>query len=103
MNTIKITTTQTTEEEREIEIPSYFKNICFYWKIVSETTAVRVYEGYAPHERGIELSNPKSILEGRTNMAEPCTAKEFEIAFLDAVTKLSSIAEHGIVLETENN
>ena len=42
---MKITITKTVEETHELELPAYRKNICFYFKIISETQAIQVNFG----------------------------------------------------------
>jgi len=42
---MKITITKTVEETHELELPAYRKNICYYYKIISETEAIQVCFG----------------------------------------------------------
>ena len=42
---MKITITKTVEETYELELPAYRKNICYYYKIISETEALQVCFG----------------------------------------------------------
>ena len=42
---MKITITKTVEETHELELPAYRKNICFYFKIISESQAIQVNFG----------------------------------------------------------
>ena len=39
---MKITITKTIQETHELELPAYRKNICYYYKIISETQAIQV-------------------------------------------------------------
>ena len=42
---MKITISKTIEETHELELPAYRKNICYYFKIISETQAIQVNFG----------------------------------------------------------
>lgn len=39
---MKITIKKTIEETHELELPAYRKNICYYYKIISEEKAIQV-------------------------------------------------------------
>jgi len=100
MTTIKIKTSNTVETEREIQIPSYYATDYIAWKILSEKKTLKVYFGGA----GLEIGegHVSSIFHEPLN-AQPSTAEFFESKFLEVMAKFANLAEHGIVLETENN
>jgi hypothetical protein len=81
---MKITISKTIQETHELELPAYRKNICYYYKIVSETEAIQVCFG--------EYSK-KQISESYTSSAlslapELGTQEEFDTKFNEVVTVL---------------
>lgn len=51
---MKITITKTIEETHELELPAYRKNICYYYKIISEEKAIQIC--FAPGSESIAIS-----------------------------------------------
>jgi hypothetical protein len=82
---MKITITKTIEETHELELPVYCKNICYYYKIISETEAIQVCFG--------EYSN-KQISESYTKSAlflapEIGTKEEFDAKYNEVMAILN--------------
>jgi len=50
---MKVTITTTHEKELEIRFPYYLKSLCFAYKVINETTALRVQ--YGGLSRGLEV------------------------------------------------
>ena len=80
-----IKTQKIVEETHELELPAYRKNICYYYKIVSETEAIQVCFG--------EYSK-KQISESYTSIAlslanEIGTKEEFEEKFNEVMIILN--------------
>jgi len=79
---MKITIKKTIEETHELELPAYRKNICYYYKIISETEAIQVCFG--EHSK-------KQISESYTSSAlslapEIGTKEEFDAKFNQVLT-----------------
>lgn len=101
MDTIKIKTSHTVETEHEIQIPSYYKSICFAYKIISLEKCVKVwYSEFSKENRGVEISNVDQIFSPSLR-AKPCSQAEFETIFMEAMVTLGEIAENGIVIEKQ--
>ena len=77
---MKITITKTIEETHELELPAYRKNICYYYKIISETQAVQIC--FARESESIAISY--------TSIALKCdkigTQEEFDSKFNEVMT-----------------
>ena len=79
---MKITISKTIEETHELELPAYRKNICFYYKIVSEEKSVQIC--FANGSESIGLSYASTAL----NNAEVGNQAEFDTKFNEVVTIL---------------
>ena len=100
MSTIKIKTSHTVETEHEIQIPSYYKSSCFTWKVLSEKRAICVFTSASDLDGSIEITSASHIFNPNLK-CEPCTQEEFDLKYLEAVQKLSNLAENGIVIEKQ--
>jgi hypothetical protein len=81
---MKITIKKTVEETHELELPTYRKNSCHYYKIVSETEAIMV----------CTYQNGESIAMSRTSSAltlAPLESnqEEFDLNFNEVFTLIS--------------
>jgi hypothetical protein len=88
---IKIPITTETKTETEIEIGSYYKNICFFWKVLSETRSIVVYKSDFTDKCQIEIVDTENIFRPSVG-AVPCEESEFNTAFLEISTRLSNLA-----------
>ena len=79
---MKITITKTVEETHELELPAYRKNICFYYKIVSEEKSVQIC--FANGSESIGLSYTSTAL----NKSEVGSQEEFDVKFNEVMTLL---------------
>ena len=79
---MKITITKTVEETHELELPAYRKNICYYYKIISEEQAVQIC--FAKDSEAIAMSYTSIALNG----TEIGTQEEFDTKFNEVVTVL---------------
>jgi hypothetical protein len=79
---MKITITKTVEETHELELPAYRKNICYYYKIVSEEKAVQIC--FAKDSEAIAMSYTSIALNG----TEIGNQEEFDTKFNEVVTVL---------------
>ena len=77
---MKITITKTVEETHELELPAYRKNICFYYKIVSEEKSVQIC--FANGSESIGLSYTSTAL----NKSEVGNQVEFDAKFNEVMT-----------------
>ena len=80
---MKITISKTVEETYELELPAYRKNICYYYKIISETEAIQVctYQ----NSEGVNISSTSSALS-----LAPLESSEveFDFKFNEVITLL---------------
>jgi hypothetical protein len=85
---MKITITKTVEETHELELPAYRKNICYYYKIISETEAIQVcFAEYS--KKQISESYTTSALSLATEIG---TQEEFDAKFNEVFTLISEKA-----------
>jgi hypothetical protein len=82
---MKITITKTVEETHDIELPAYRKNICYYYKIISETEALQVCFGEHLSKQ-ISESYTKSAL---SLAPETGTQEEFEEKYNEVMAILN--------------
>ena len=68
---MKITITKTVEETHELELPAYRKNICYYYKIISEEKSIQIC--FAKDSESIGLSYTSIAL----NNTEEANEQEF--------------------------
>jgi len=80
---MKITITKTIEETHELELPAYRKNICFYFKIISETQAIQV--NFGGEMESISTTYASVALNSASEVG---TQAEFDAKFNEVVTKL---------------
>ena len=80
---MKITITKTIEETHELELPAYRKNICFYYKIVSETQAIQVNFGEGMESIGINYTSV-----ALNSASEVGNQLEFDFKFNEVMTLL---------------
>jgi hypothetical protein len=80
---MKITIKKTIEETHELELPAYRKNICYYYKIVSETEAVLVCTYQNGESIGIAYTSSALSLAPLESSQE-----EFDTKFNEVVTIL---------------
>ena len=88
---LKIKVPVTTETVTEIEIGSYYKNACFFWKVLSETRSIAVYKSDYTDKCQVEVIDTESIFRPILE-AIPCEEKEFEDAFLEITARISNLA-----------
>lgn len=87
---IKIPITTETKTETEIEIGSYYKNACFFWKVLSESRSIAVYKSEYTDKCQIEVIDTENIFRPILG-AIPCEEKEFEDAFLEITARISNL------------
>jgi hypothetical protein len=79
---MEITISKTIQETHELELPAYRKNICYYYKIISEKQAIQI----------CFANGSESIAISYTNIALKCdevaTQEEFDTKFNEVVTVL---------------
>lgn len=80
---MKITISKTIEETYELELPAYRKNICYYYKIVSETQSIQVNFG-----EGMESIAMSYTSIALNSASEVGTQEEFDAKFNEVVTVL---------------
>jgi hypothetical protein len=80
---MKITIKKTVEETHELELPAYRKNICYYYKIVSEEKAIQIC--FAKGSESIAISYTSSALKFADQI---CNQEEFDLKFNEVVTVL---------------
>jgi hypothetical protein len=83
---MKITITKSIQETHELELPAYRKNICYYYKIISEKQAIQI----------CFANGSESIAISYTNIALKCdevaTQEEFDLKFNEVFTLISEKA-----------
>ena len=80
---MKITITKTIQETHELELPAYRKNICYYYKIISEEQAVQVC--YAKDSEAIAVNYTSIALK----CDEVGNQEEFEEKFNEVMQLLN--------------
>jgi len=80
---MKITISKTVEETHELELPAYRKNICFYFKIISETQAIQV--NFGKEMESISTTYTSVALNSASELG---TQEEFDTKFNEVVTVL---------------
>jgi hypothetical protein len=68
---MKITIKRTVEETHELELPAFRKNICYYYKIISEQKAIQIC--FAPGSESISI--------GYTSIALKCDEVSNQLEF----------------------
>jgi hypothetical protein len=84
---MKITVKKTIEETHELELPAYRKNICYYYKIISEEQALQVC--FAKDSEAIAMSYTSIALTDKQIGNE----EEFNAYFNEVSKMLKDIAE----------
>ena len=84
---MKITITKTIQETHELDLPAYRKNICYYYKIISETQAIQVNFGEGMESIGIAYTSVALNAAGEAGNQE-----EFDAMFNKAFTLISEKA-----------
>jgi hypothetical protein len=80
---MKITITKTVEETHELQLPAFRKNICYYYKIISEEKAIQIC--FAPGSESIGISYTSSAL----SLAPlESSQAEFDLNFNEVMTLL---------------
>ena len=79
---MKITISKTIQETHELELPAYRKNICYYYKIVSEEKAIQIC--FAKDSESISVNYTSIALNG----TEEGNQAEFDTKFNEVVTVL---------------
>lgn len=100
MSTIKIKTSHTVETEHEIQIPSYYKSNCFAFKILSDKRAICVFTSASDLDGSIEITLASHAFNPNLK-CEPCDIEYFDRKFIEAMQKISNLAENGIVIEKQ--
>jgi hypothetical protein len=77
---MKITIKKTIEETHELELPAYRKNICYYYKIISEEQAVQI--NFSKGRESIAMSYTSIAL----NYDDICTQEEFDAKLNEVFT-----------------
>ena len=80
---MKITIKREVEETYELKLPAYRKNICYYYKIISETEAIQVNFG-----EGMESINIAYTSVALNSASEAGNQAEFDTKFNEVVTVL---------------
>ena len=80
---MEITITKTIQETHELELPAYRKNICYYFKIISETQAIQVNFGEGMESIGIAYASV-----ALNSASELGNQQEFDTKFNEVVTIL---------------
>ena len=80
---MKITITKTVEETHELELPAYRKNICYYFKIISETQAIQV--NFGGEMESISTTYASVALNSASEVGNQ---EEFDTKFNEVVTVL---------------
>ena len=80
---MKITIKKTVEETHELELPAYRKNICYYYKIISESQAIQVNFG-----EGMESIAVNYTSIALNSASEVGNQAEFDTKFNEVVTLL---------------
>ena len=75
MNRLIKTITTTKEIEIDIELPYYCKNICFMYKVISETEALKL--SFTSSELGIEKTSYFTSVFNAHNEFQQITESEF--------------------------
>lgn len=83
---MKITIKKTVEETHELELPAYRKNICYYYKIISEEQAIQIC--FANGSESIAMNYTSSALD----CEKVGTQKEFDAMFNKVFTLISEKA-----------
>jgi hypothetical protein len=83
---MKITIKKTIEETHELELPAYRKNICYYYKIISETQAIQIC--FANGSESIAVNYTSIALNG----TEVATQEEFDAKLNQVFTLISEKA-----------
>lgn len=83
---MKITIKKTIEETHELELPAYRKNICYYYKIISEEKAIQVC--FANGSESIAVNYTSIALNGN----EIGNQEEFDAMFNKVFTLISEKA-----------
>ena len=76
---MKITISKTIQETHELELPAYRKNICYYYKIISETQAIQIC--FAKDSESISVNYTSIALNG----TEEGNQKEFDAKLNEVV------------------
>jgi hypothetical protein len=79
---MEITVNKTIQETHQIDLPAYRKNICYYYKIISEEQAVQVC--FAKDSEAIAMSYTSIALIDK----EVGTQEEFDLKFNEVITIL---------------
>ena len=80
---MKITISKTVEETHELELPAFRKNICYYFKIISESQAIQVNFG-----EGMESIGTAYASVALNSASEVGNQEEFDAKFNEVVTIL---------------
>ena len=80
---MKITITKTVEETHELQLPAYRKNICYYFKIISETQAIQV--NFGGEMESISTTYTSVALNSASEVG---SQEEFDAKFNEVVTIL---------------
>jgi hypothetical protein len=83
---MKITISKTIQETHELELPAYRKNICYYYKIVSEEKAIQIC--FAKDSESIAVNYTSIALNG----TEEGNQKEFDAKLNKVFTLISEKA-----------
>jgi len=84
---MKITITKTIQETHELDLPAYRKNICYYYKIISETQAIQVNFGQDMESIGIAYTSV-----ALNSASEVGSQEEFDAIFNQIFTLISEKA-----------
>ena len=80
---MKITISKTIQETHELELPAYRKNICYYFKIISESQAIQVNFGKGMESIGIAYTSV-----ALNSASEVGNQVEFDTKFNEVMTLL---------------
>ena len=80
---MKITISKTIQETHELELPAYRKNICYYFKIISESQAIQV--NFGEGMESISIGYASVVLNSAIEVGNQ---EEFDTKFNEVVTVL---------------
>ena len=88
---MKIQKEITTVEEIEISLPYYCKNICYWYKVISETNAIQVRFSEFTEAGDINFCSASLAFSHKENVQ--CTEEEFNEKFETVIQQLKTVKE----------
>jgi len=96
---MKIKTQVTTTKEIEISLPYYCKNICFWYKVVSEKKCIQVRFSDYDEAGDICFCSASIAFNEKTNVQ--CTGEEFNEKFDLVIQQLKNVKEKITILNLQ--